>query len=63
MKAETRIVQAMLKYIHKAGGEGYHVHGSSLQRAGEPDIDGSFPHNGGWLHLKVEVKTPTGCAV
>ena len=59
---ETKIVRAILKFIHEAGGDGYHVHGSACQRAGEPDIDASYPYDGGWLHLKIEVKTSTGKA-
>ena len=58
-KKETRIVQAILAWMKENGGDGYHVHGSSLQRSGEPDIDGNMPCLlGGFMHIKVEVKTP-----
>lgn len=41
--------------------DGYHVHGSEMQRGGEPDIDGSvILSSDRWGHLKVEVKTPIG---
>lgn len=62
-KLETRIVQNIMRYMsqHYAF-DGYHVHGSLLQRNGEPDIDGSLWSDvlGRWVHLKVEVKTSTG---
>ncbi len=58
---ETRITEACIAWLKKNGGDGWHVHGSSLQRQGEPDICGEFPTPSGvWLHLKIEVKTPTG---
>lgn len=60
---ETKIVQTILKHIKGVGGDGHHVHGSLFQRAGEPDIDASYPKTGGgWHHLKIEVKTETGRA-
>lgn len=60
-KEETGIVQACLKWLtsEAVGGDGYHVHGSILQRGGEPDIDGSIPDGkGGHIHFKCEVKVP-----
>ncbi|KKN27195.1 hypothetical protein LCGC14_0867150 [marine sediment metagenome] len=61
--SEAAIVREIIKQLKKGGGDGYHVHGSALQRRGEPDIDGSYPSsNGKWLHLKIEVKTATGAA-
>lgn len=56
MKTETSIVRKIKKFVHSAGGRAWHVHGSSLQPSGEPDIDGYL--NG--FHLKIEVKTPKG---
>lgn len=57
-KDETRIVRAILKWVASQGGDGYHVHGSGMQRRGEPDIDCSVPRrDGSWLHIKCEVKT------
>lgn len=54
---ETALVQACLGWLRRNGGDGYHVHGSGVQRAGEPDIDGWYPHPaGGVIHLKVEAK-------
>jgi len=61
-KAETGIVEDILEWIVFSRGTGYHVHGSSMQRSGEPDVDGSVYsydlHD--FVHLKLEVKTATG---
>lgn len=54
---ETPITESIIARIKQLGGRGWHVHGSMLQPSGEPDIDGCLPNN---IHLKVEVKTPTG---
>lgn len=60
-KPETYRTRAILTYLKQIGGDGFHVHGSSMQRKGEPDISGEVPDvNGRWHHLKLEVKTPTG---
>lgn len=62
--AITRSIIAQIKGYYK--GDAWHVHGSALQRGGEPDIDGAvklFPdyvQQGAWTHLKLEVKTPVG---
>lgn len=61
VKEETPITQDCIAWIKDQGGDAWHVHGSALQRSGEPDICGEIPDGvGGWLHLKIEVKTPTG---
>ena len=61
--SETQIVREIIRQLKEGGGDGYHVHGNTMQRAGEPDIDGSYPSSDGeWLHLKIEVKTATGIA-
>ena len=61
--SETQIVREIIKQLKKGGGDGYHVHGSAMQRKGEPDIDGSYPSSDDkWLHLKIEAKTATGVA-
>lgn len=59
---ETDITQAIIAYIKQQGGDAFHVHGSSVQRAGEPDIDGALfdAKRNVWVHLKIEVKTPIG---
>lgn len=57
---ETKITEACIAWIKDNGGDAWHVHGSPLQRQGEPDLCGEFPTADGWLHLKIEVKTPTG---
>lgn len=56
-QAETSITQAIIARIKELGGWAYHVHGSAMQPAGLPDIDGCLPDG---RHIKVEVKTPTG---
>lgn len=56
-KPETAIATRIIKWIKIRGGDAWSVHGSALQRTGEPDIDGWLPKN--W-HLKLEVKTKTG---
>lgn len=59
-KAETRIVQQIIRWVKEHGGTAHHVHGSAAQRAGEPDIDGALPlDDGSVIHFKVEVKTGT----
>lgn len=66
VKAETTIVQKVMGYLTRNHHfDGFHVHGSPMQRKGEPDIDGSillFPDEiqERWFHIKVEVKTPVG---
>lgn len=61
-KEETSIVRDCLEWLLKNGGRGYHVNGSSLQPTGEPDIDGYISSLvlSRYLHLKIEIKTPTG---
>lgn len=60
-KSETYLVRKIIKHLKEHHDfDGYHVHGSAMQRAGEPDIDGSVYARGSWLHLKIEVKTPEG---
>ena len=70
-KPETKITVACIQWIKDVGGDAWHVHGSAMQRAGEPDIDGVLPYSrvvkyGAheapqyWIHLKIEVKTATG---
>lgn len=61
-KAETKITQDIIAHIKSLGGDAFHVHGSALQRGGEPDISGEVQvkHTRLWRHLKVEVKTPEG---
>lgn len=57
-KTETKITKSILDWLVKVGGDGFHVHGSTLQRAGEPDIDGHYYHPSGVVHIKYEVKIP-----
>lgn len=61
LKPETKITQDIIKYIKAIHGSAYHVHGSALQTGGLPDISGEYPTpSNGWVHLRVEVKTPEG---
>lgn len=57
---ETLIQKKIQKWIKATGGDSWKVHGSGMQRVGEPDIDGWLPYEYGHIHLKLEVKTPTG---
>lgn len=58
---ETKLFTACKQWIKSVGGDCFHVHGSSLQRAGEPDVDGWIPlADGNFLHLKIELKMPHG---
>lgn len=60
---ESKYVHAIIAWIKEQGGDAWKVHGSAYQRVGEPDIDGWIPNpDGGFYHLKLEVKTPTGKA-
>lgn len=54
--SETRLVRACIKWAKAQGGDAYHVHGSAVQRSGEPDIDGWIPRDGGHVHFKIEAK-------
>lgn len=61
IKPETLILRRIMNYLKIAHEfDGFHVHGSMLQRRGEPDLDGSIKIGLNWVHLKLEVKTETG---
>lgn len=60
MKAETKITQDIIKWMKGTGGDAWHVHGSAVQRAGEPDIDGWVKHEEEFIPCKFEVKTTEG---
>jgi len=61
---ETPITRSIIAVHKNLGGDAFHLHGSILQRGGEPDIAGEFPMAGRcgevWVHTKIEVKTETG---
>ena len=57
---ETDYQQRIQDYVKSRGGDSYKVHGSSVQRAGEPDLDGWIPSDVGAIPFKIEVKTPIG---
>jgi hypothetical protein len=61
-KAETVLTRSCIAWVGKNRGRAWHVNGSILQPTGEPDIDGyiwSFVLDR-YIHLKIEIKTPTG---
>jgi hypothetical protein len=56
-KPETKLARACMKWVKSQGGNSFHVHGSSMQRAGEPDIDGAIAWGDGtYTHFKIELK-------
>ncbi len=59
-KPETLLVEKLIAYVKKElKGDCWHVHGSMMQRAGEPDLDGAFKtEKGNFVHFKVEAKMP-----
>lgn len=58
-KAETSLARNCIKWVKAQGGDAWHVHGSAVQRSGEPDLDGCVPtKDGGFIHFKIELKTP-----
>ena len=60
-KAETYITDGIIAWIEGQLGDAHKVHGNGIQRSGEPDIDGAIEWTKGvFVHLKLEVKTPTG---
>lgn len=59
-KAESKIRKKIIDWIKANEGDGWAVHGSAFQRAGEPDIDGWILWYGVYVHLKLEVKTEMG---
>lgn len=42
-KAETKIQQAIQKWVESIGGIAVKVHGNAFQRKGDPDLRGSIP--------------------
>lgn len=57
MGKETKLVQDIIAWVKETGGDAWHVHGNGIQRKGEPDLDGWWPHPaGGVIHFKIEVK-------
>jgi hypothetical protein len=59
-KEETAYTTALIAHVRRLNGYAWHVHGSALQEAGQPDLDGFIPSEIGGIPFKVEVKTPTG---
>lgn len=62
-KAESAIRTAIRNYITSNGGFALVVSGSSTQSSGIPDLDASYPSLHvpyGYIHCKLEVKTPVG---
>lgn len=65
-KSETAITNAIIAWVKENNGDAWHVHGGMYQRSGEPDICGEIQRyfnevlDRRWIHIKWEVKTPTG---
>lgn len=59
-KPETKIVKQIEKWIFEQGGEVLKLHGSVMQRSGEPDLIGGFGigTNYAGVHFVYEVKLP-----
>lgn len=55
-KSETLVVAAIMAWVMSNGGDCWHVHGSSMQRSGEPDLDGAIFVKGVPVHFKIEIK-------
>lgn len=59
-KPETAIADAIIAHVKNTlKGDCHKIIGA---RRGEPDLDGWFWWVGGYIHFKVEVKTPIGVA-
>ena len=60
IKPETKIVKQIEKWVYEQGGEVLKLHGSSMQRSGEPDLIGGFGRDTkyGGVHFVYEVKLP-----
>lgn len=60
MKPETKIVHQIEKWISDNGGEVLKLHGSAMQRSGEPDLIGGFGIGTKYPNAKFvyEVKLP-----
>lgn len=61
IKPETKIVKQIETWVFEQGGEVLKLHGSSMQRSGEPDLIGGFgPYTKyGGVHFVYEVKLPS----
>jgi hypothetical protein len=59
-KPETRIVKQIERWILSEGGEVLKLHGSAMQRTGEPDLIGGFGLKTKYagVHFVYEVKLP-----
>jgi len=60
MKPETKIVHQIEKWIYEQGGEVLKLHGSAMQRKGEPDLIGGFGKDTQYagVHFAFEIKLP-----
>lgn len=56
MAKEADLRRKIIRWVREQGGDAHSVHGSTVQRAGEPDIDGWLPSPRGFIHLKIECK-------
>lgn len=60
LKPETKIVKQIEKWVFDQGGEVLKLHGSVMQRSGEPDLIGGFGMDTKYagVHFVYEVKLP-----
>lgn len=58
MKPETRIVHQIESFILANGGEVLKIHGSVMQRSGEPDLIGSYMLTPFVYEVKLPNETP-----
>ena len=60
MTEEKKILNKICKWLNSQDCEYYKVHGSSFQRAGEPDLTGAIRYKGYLFNFNFEVKTLKG---
>lgn len=60
MKPESKIVDKIEAWVFEQGGEVLKLHGSAMQRTGEPDLIGAFGPETAYpmVHFVYEVKMP-----
>lgn len=54
--SESELVRKIIAWVKANGGDAWKIHGSEVQRSGEPDIDGALLVKGRFVHFKQECK-------
>ena len=54
--SESELVRKIIAWVKANGGDAWKIHGSEVQRSGEPDIDGALLVKGRFVHFKIECK-------